>query len=386
MRICLYSLSPKVGGGVVVKTILLLQYLIARGHQVVWVYPKVKGTLPAYVVEFLHHHNLPTIEKSTVPYLRALDSLDFFSEVKGDFDIYQVVSGYCSDGLVFSRLPGQFFIWSATTLKAEKFDQSLLKIRSPKDIVSYINYKCGLVLEKYAARRAYRVFAASSPSRENIIRDLALEHKKVKVISPIIDTEKYEFKPMGARDTTEAYVLFMGIFSRRKNIDLLIRSFALVIQKCPQLKLMLVGKENGFGGYFKQLIFDNGLNDNVLIVGEVDDNVVWYQNAVCTVLTSFEEGFGMVLAESLSCGTPVIATRSGGVSDIVQSGVNGFLVDFCEKQVSDSIIKLFEDHDMRERFSINGRNHVESSFSVSKIGDIFINEYRTFLSGISSEG
>ena len=79
MRICLYSLSPKVGGGVVIKTMLLLRYLIENGHHVVWVYPKVKGILPSYVKAFMEGYQLTIIEKTTIPYFRVLDSIDFFS-------------------------------------------------------------------------------------------------------------------------------------------------------------------------------------------------------------------------------------------------------------------------------------------------------------------
>ena len=106
---------------------------------------------------------------------------------------------------------------------------------------------------------------------------------------------------------------------------------------------------------------------------------------MCTALTSFEEGFGMVLAESLSCGTPVISTHSGGVTDIVKDGVNGFLVGFTEQEVSDAILKLYDNLEMRESFSINGRKHVVDSFSVSTIGSKIVTEYKSFLDSNSNE-
>ena len=177
----------------------------------------------------------------------------------------------------------------------------------------------------------------------------------------------------------------MGIFSSRKNIDLLIQSFVLVHRQNPLIKLKLVGKLNGFGNYFETLIKTLGLQNCVKIVGEVPDNTIWYQNAICTVLTSFEEGFGMVLAESLSCGTPVVSTNSGGVTDIVKDGVNGFLVGYSEEEVSQAILKLHDNVEMRERFSVNGREHVVESFSIAAIGSKIVSEYKLFLEKTSNE-
>ena len=193
MKICLYSLSPKVGGGVVIKTILLLRYLIEEGHNVVWVYPKVSGTLPSYVKSFLEDYQLKTIEKRAIPYFRALDSIDFFSEIEGDFDIHQVISGYCLDGMVFRRLPKKYFIWSATTLRAEKYDITIMRIRNLKHIVSYLNFRVGLLLEKFAAKRAYKIFAASNSSKESIVNEFKLVPDKVQIIHPVIDTEPVSY-------------------------------------------------------------------------------------------------------------------------------------------------------------------------------------------------
>ena len=200
----------------------------------------------------------------------------------------------------------------------------------------------------------------------------------------MIDTDKYAYNPISARTTQEKYVLYMGIFSDRKNIDLLVNSFVLVQKKNPFIKLKLVGKLNGFGDHFENLIEVLNLQSCVEIVGDVADNRVWYQNAMCTVLTSFEEGFGMVLAESLSCGTPVISTNSGGVTDILKDGFNGLQVGYTEQEVSDAILNLYNNLEMRETFSINGRKQVVDSFSVSTIGSKIVDEYKSFLDSNSN--
>ena len=173
----------------------------------------------------------------------------------------------------------------------------------------------------------------------------------------------------------------MGIFSKRKNIDLLLKSFQIINKKNKNknLKLKLVGKTNGHKNYFNKLISDLDLSDYVEIVGEVADNKIWYQNAICTISTSYEEGFGMVLAESLACGTPVIATNSGGVTDIVIDNITGFVVNYDELEISEKIIELYEDKELRKSFSESGRKHIENSFSIETTGPKFIKEYKNFL-------
>ena len=379
MKICIYSLSPKTGGGVIIKTLLLIGHLLQKGHHVTWIHPKTKGKLPSYVKEILENKNVEIIEKRVIPYFRVFDSFDFFSEIKNEFDIYQVISGYCIDGLAFRRFPNKYFIWSASTLNSEKFGISFFKIKSFKNLISYVNYKIGINLEKSYARKAHKIFAASRSTKMKIINELSVDSKKTEIINPIIDTKKYSFKPSSSRKFVDPYVLYMGIFSSRKNIDLLIKSFEIVHKENPLIKLKLVGNVNGFENYFENLIKSLKLENCIEIVGEVIDNVIWYQNALCTALTSYEEGFGMVLAESLSCGTPVVATDSGGVTDIVQDGKNGFLVGFNEKEISNAILKVCEDKDLRNIMSLNGREHIENSFSINSIGHKILNEYEEFL-------
>jgi glycosyltransferase involved in cell wall biosynthesis len=83
------------------------------------------------------------------------------------------------------------------------------------------------------------------------------------------------------------------------------------------------------GGAVRAQIAAHGLTGDVEIVVRPDAAALrdWYRGATCFALSSDEEGFGMVLLESMACGTPAVATRCGGPEGIIRDGYDGFLVD-----------------------------------------------------------
>lgn len=106
---------------------------------------------------------------------------------------------------------------------------------------------------------------------------------------------------------------------RRKRLAVALAAMPAVLGSLPDARLVVAG-----GG-----ALPDGLPDavrravDVVGLGEVGDLAARYQNATVTVLPSLDEAFGLVLVESLACGTPVVASRSGGMPEIVASGVGG---------------------------------------------------------------
>jgi len=379
MDICIYSISPKKGGGVITKTILLIKYLKSLGHKVDWYYPNARGKVPRYIQDFVAEYEVITKEIFAIPYLRSLDALDPFGQIPKKYDIYQVVSGFCFDGMVFRQVKNKYFIWSASTISSEKFGASELRLLNLKNIVSLINIKTGFFLEEKYAKLSYKVIANSEVTKAKISRDLDIEKKDISVIYPLIDLDKYAFRPMDRRLLKEKYILFVGIFSKRKNIDLLLRSFKLVANRQKDVRLKLVGNPNGFLDEYQKQCQDLDIESRVDFVGEVKDNYDYYSNALLTALSSVEEGFGMVMAESIACGTPVVSTRCGGVSEIVNHGVNGFLTSSNPQDMSRFMLKIIEDPELRSRMSQAGRSTIKDKFSAEVGGEKFLKEYQAFI-------
>jgi len=138
------------------------------------------------------------------------------------------------------------------------------------------------------------------------------------------------FRPNRGKKRSDPIVFFPGdLADARKGGGLLLRAWNRVHRECPRAVLVLGGPIGPVGwlpfefGYESvvnlDLVEDAGARAAIELrgPGDLDDLPAWYSEAAVTVLPSLDEAFGMVLTESLACGTPVIAGASGGPSEIV---------------------------------------------------------------------
>jgi glycosyltransferase involved in cell wall biosynthesis len=106
-----------------------------------------------------------------------------------------------------------------------------------------------------------------------------------------------------------------------------------------------------------------------------------YQESDVCVLTSDEEGTPNVLLEAMACGLPVVATRVGGVPDIIRHNENGFLVDRADTgEMVDSLLKLVNNPALREEMGSRARSFIEVNHSLQRLPLYLENLYRIALS------
>ena len=131
-------------------------------------------------------------------------------------------------------------------------------------------------------------------------------------------------------------------------------------------KLVIVGRGD-LQPLLEQLYRFLGLNDKVRIINDATDDDLpgLYNMARVTVLPSINqaEAFGLVLIESMACGSAVIASDLPGVRTVVEDGVNGFLVPPKDIEgLSDKIITLLQNDELSHRFGENGRKKVQQQY------------------------
>ena len=127
--------------------------------------------------------------------------------------------------------------------------------------------------------------------------------------------------------SAERYILFVGRLVEQKGVDIVLRAFSVVLHRCPDVRLIIVG-DGGLALYYQRMKRYLGLMSHVSFMGWQTGQalVQLYQGAEVVVMPSFYEPFGIVALEAMACGRPVVASRTGGLAEVIEDGVNGYLV------------------------------------------------------------
>ena len=205
-------------------------------------------------------------------------------------------------------------------------------------------------LIRHSARRARRVLTGSEFSRRSIIEQYGLPEEKVVAIPDAVDRKR--FHPLAdenekgdltrVRDRYKLerpYILNVGRIEPRKNLVRLIRAFRRARENVdPGLELLLVGKKD-----FQFEAIDEEMGESsgagVRMLGSVPDEDLpaLYNLARVFAFPSLVEGFGIPILESMACGTPVVTSRRGSLSE-----VGGDAVAWVEPEDEDSIASTLE--------------------------------------------
>ena len=189
-----------------------------------------------------------------------------------------------------------------------------------------------------------------------------------------------DFKPPGyphdcpVRD--EPYVLYLGRLREDKGIDVLLRAFCLIKKGHPQVKLMIAGEgreKDNLTATAEKL----GISRSVEFIGMVqgEQKINTLHEALMLVCPSRREAFGIVNLEAFASGIPVIASRVGGIPDIIQDGVNGLLVEPDDPaQLADRMDLLINDKALRDNLVRNALACV-SGYDWSNIAREYIGIY-----------
>jgi D-inositol-3-phosphate glycosyltransferase len=111
---------------------------------------------------------------------------------------------------------------------------------------------------------------------------------------------------------------------------------------------------------------------------------VFYSAADVTVVPSYHESFGLAAVESLACSTPVVATRAGGLTTVVQNNKTGFLVPRCPGFFAERLDSLLQNPSMRKKMSMAARPSV-LQFSWKNVANMIQNMYEDVINDESKQ-
>lgn len=177
----------------------------------------------------------------------------------------------------------------------------------------------------------------------------------------------------------EHTVVAVGRLELQKDFESLIRAWQFVHKAAPDWKLNIWG-EGSRRKYLTHWIKELRLEDCVFLQGYTKDVHAKLEESSIFVLSSLYEGFGLVLLEAMACGLPVVSFACPfGPRDIIQEGVNGFLVEGrSELDLAERIICLIQSQELRERMGKAALKRTKD-FDISKIVEQWMNLFQTEL-------
>ncbi len=348
------EIGSKESGGQNVYVFYLTNFLAQHGVEID-VYTRWDKKNKKEIIQLNNHPLIRVIRvkagpRDYMPRDNFLNVIDEFTEnilkkVQELGVTYDVIhSNYWYSGLAGLKIAKKLGIPMAHTYHSLGFDRfETLKARKlDKTQEAFFQYR--IAHEKRIAEECNSVIATSPIERENIKREFGIPEEKIKVIPIGVDLEifhpletKRARRNIGFADRGEL-VLYVGRLEWRKGIETLIHAVRALIDEHPDLKLYIVG-----GGRTKasisleseelrqnmDLIKKLHLEENIEFIGprQQIELYQYYSAADIAVVPSYYEPFGITPLEAMACGTPVVASLTGGLQFTVHHGVTGYLAE-----------------------------------------------------------
>ncbi len=209
-------------------------------------------------------------------------------------------------------------------------------------------------------KRACIVVAVSEYVKEKIRQYYGVENERIKVVYPGVNGKFRILDDDAACDFSERfkfpfpYIFTVATSFERKNLERLLKSFAILIRKNIEVMLVIAGSTNIEERLSKEVV-KLGLQKNVYFAGYCDaDHLSYlYNKAEVFVFPSLYEGFGLPVIEAMACGCPVITSNVSALPEV--SGNAALLVNpYSVDQLAESMEKVLIDSQLRQRLRADG--------------------------------
>jgi len=204
---------------------------------------------------------------------------------------------------------------------------------------------------------ANKIVTVSEHSKKDIIKYWNIPNEKVVVIYEAA-SDVY-FNPVHRNEIASVsnkyglpseYVLYLGGFDKKKNVNALVSAYRLLTSEVP--RLVLAGERKWDFGCIKNIIEEYGLSERIITPGRIDDEDLpaLYQGALAFIYPSLYEGFGLQLLEAMASGIPVLASDRTCFPEVLNGA--GLLFDPGKSEnIAENILAVCNDRDLRNELS-----------------------------------
>lgn len=227
---------------------------------------------------------------------------------------------------------------------------------------------------KNALSSSQKILVPSDFVKNQLIDNYRIDKEKIIVTAEAVDNKLSKIKSINKINFP--YIFYVGNAHPHKNVEGLIRAFGELREKQKNLKLVLAGHDH----YFWQRIQEEFTEPDVVFAGHITDGelVSYYKNALCFVMPSLEEGFGIPILEAMSLGCPVVSSNAGSLPEVGGDGALYFdpanINDMTQK-----ITQILGDEKLRQDLIKKGLQRVKL-FSWKKLAQQTLEVYENCLS------
>lgn len=348
----LYCIETLESGGVERRRLTLVDFLDSTQYEIVIICTRISGPF----VEYFHAKGIRIVEVGRLTSSFKWSVHKNVRRVIREFKPH-IIHGAVFEGVTMAALNG-FWCGVPVRLIEETSDP---QTRSKK----------ASFLLKFLAILAHKIVAISPSVRDYLIEEAGIPQHKVRLINNGVNIPRLVEKPE-VEDVKNTYGITAKYFvvgsagrirDDQKAFSDLIKAMDLIRESHADVRLMIVGE-----GPDRQLLTDMangmGLDDRVIWPGYQNDMAPFYETMDTFAIVSNREGFGLVAAEAMLHGLPVIATKVGGLNTIVVDQKTGFLVDRkSPDQIAEAIKGLYNDDRLVESMGKQGYERALKEFS-----------------------
>jgi glycosyltransferase involved in cell wall biosynthesis len=245
-------------------------------------------------------------------------------------------------------------------------------------VVNFHGHDATVMPKRWVIRRAYQrlnkhadAFVCGSKYFSEILINLGFDEQKIHIIPCGIEVDQFDMEA----NKDPNLVIAVGRFIEKKAPHLTIQAFKMVLDKCPNARLEMIG-DGPLMHKCQRIVNKEGLGEKVILYGAKSHEFVKQRLAVASLFVQHSviasngdtESQGISLLEAMASEIPVISTRHNGFVETVIEGVTGFLV--AERDVdamADRMVQVLQDKKLRDSFGQAGRKHVEENYKAEKM-------------------
>lgn len=366
------SCYPVYGGSGVVATELGIE-LARRGHEVHFITYAMPFRLSSFVENVYYHEveipSYPLFDHP--PYSLALTVAMHNTAMKHGLDLIHA----------HYAVPHATSAWMAREMVGEGL--CVVTTLHGTDITLVGQDPSYQSITQFSIQRSDGLTAVSEYLRRETVEHFEVPASRIEVIPNFVDLTLYKRDAHPCHrskisEKGESIVMHISNFRPVKRVEDVVRVFALISRELPA-RLVLIG-DGPERGRVQQAVEEEGVSDRVLFLGKLESVAEILACADLFILPSITESFGLVALEAMSCGVPVIATRVGGIPEVVPDGEAGYLAGIgAVDEMAERSIEILKNKQKWLRMSGAARAAAER-FSVDRVVPMY-EQYYTRVTG-----